>query len=63
LIAEGIIKSEETVIGILTGNLLKDPTATVDYHTGAWPDARFANVPALLEPTLAAVQQELEKRL
>jgi threonine synthase len=63
LIAEGIITSEETVIGILTGNLLKDPTATVDYHTGAWPDARFANMPVLLEPTLAAVQQELEKRL
>jgi threonine synthase len=39
LIANGVIKPAETVVGILTGNLLKDPTATVDYHTGAWPNA------------------------
>lgn len=63
LIAEGIIKPEETVIGILTGNLLKDPAATVDYHTGAWPKARFANTPVQLEPDITAVRKVIEKKL
>jgi len=61
LIEAGIIKPDETIVGILTGNLLKDPGATVDYHTGAWPQAQYANCPIKLEPTLSAVQTELEK--
>ncbi len=63
LVAEGIIKPEETVVSILTGNLLKDPTATVDYHTGQWPNARYANPPVQIEPTLAAVRSALERKL
>ncbi|MCB9099995.1 MAG: threonine synthase [Anaerolineales bacterium] len=63
LVDNGTIASDETVVGILTGNLLKDPTATVDYHTGNWPNAKLANRPIVLEPTLSAVQKEIEKRL
>lgn len=63
LIQASVIKPEETVVGILTGHLLKDPAATVDYHTGLWPEARFANMPVKVEPTLSAVQREIEKRL
>lgn len=63
LIGEGVIKPGETVIGILTGNLLKDPAATVDYHTGGWPNAQFANAPIQLEPTMSAVRHVLEKML
>ena len=63
LITEGVIKPEETVVGILTGNLLKDPDATVNYHTGAWPNAQLANAPMQLESNLTAVQKELEKSL
>jgi threonine synthase len=63
LIAEGVIKPEETVVGILTGNLLKDPAATVDYHTGNWPKAQFANAPIEIEASLAAVRNVLEQRL
>jgi threonine synthase len=33
LIAEGVISPEEQVVCILTGHQLKDPTATVAYHT------------------------------
>ncbi|HZZ73123.1 MAG TPA: threonine synthase [Pirellulales bacterium] len=33
LIAEGIINRDERVVCILTGHQLKDPTATVAYHT------------------------------
>ena len=63
LIADGVIKPAETVVGILTGNLLKDPTATVDYHTGAWPNAQFANKPIQLEADMAQVRRLLETRL
>ncbi len=63
LINEGIIKPEETVVGLLTGNLLKDPMATVDYHTGVWPEAQFANAPVQLEPSMSTVRRVIEKRL
>ena len=63
LVAEGIIHPEETVVGLLTGNLLKDPTNTVEYHTGAWPNAQFANAPLKVEASLPAVQKVIEKRL
>ena len=33
LVSEGIIGPEERVVCILTGHQLKDPTATVAYHT------------------------------
>jgi threonine synthase len=63
LIAEGVIMPQETIVGILTGNLLKDPAATVDYHTGVWPEAQFANPPVQLEPTMEAVRQVIEAKL
>ena len=30
---QGIIAASDTVACVLTGNILKDPTATVGYHT------------------------------
>ncbi|MCG3212006.1 MAG: hypothetical protein FOGNACKC_05653 [Anaerolineae bacterium] len=63
LVSAGVIKPDETVVSILTGHVLKDPTATVDYHTGQWPNAQFANAPVKVEANLAAVQQALEARL
>jgi len=32
-VAEGLIAPDQLVVGILTGHQLKDPTATVAYHT------------------------------
>jgi threonine synthase len=63
LIAQGIIQPHETMVGILTGNLLKDPDATVDYHTGGWPNAQFSNAPVQVEAGLAAVKKVIEARL
>ena len=63
LVAEGTIKPHETVVGILTGNVLKDPGTTVDYHTGGWPQAQYANAPVQVEGTLAAVAKVIEGRL
>ena len=34
LIAEGVINPNDRVVCILTGHQLKDPTATVAYHSG-----------------------------
>jgi len=34
LINEGVIEKDQTVVCILTGHVLKDPDATVKYHTG-----------------------------
>ena len=33
LVSEGVIGADERVVCILTGHQLKDPTATVAYHT------------------------------
>jgi threonine synthase len=34
LVQEGVIRSDERVVGVLTGHLLKDPDVVVGYHTG-----------------------------
>lgn len=34
LTASGVIDASDDVVAVLTGNLLKDPTYTIDYHTG-----------------------------
>ena len=33
LVASGMIGKSQSVIAVLTGNLLKDPSYTIDYHT------------------------------
>jgi threonine synthase len=63
LVAKGVIQPGQTVVSILTGNLLKDPGATVAYHTGDWPDARLANSPIKIEANLATVAKAIEKML
>lgn len=42
LAAEGVIKPDERVVCILTGHQLKDPTATVAYHTA--DEKQFAKI-------------------
>jgi len=63
LLAEGIIKPHEMVVGILTGNLMKDSANTVDYHTGAWPNAKYPNPPIKVEANLNAVREFIEQKL
>jgi len=50
LIASGEIKSNETVVGILTGNILKDPQVIVDYHFNR--KTVLANPPHDIEATI-----------
>ncbi len=60
LVAQGIIHPDETVVSILTGNLLKDPGATVAYHTGEWKNARLANAPVKVAADVDSVRRVIE---
>ena len=53
LVEEGEIEKDETVVGILTGHMLKDFKSVVDYHFD--PKNRFANTPLTVENNLEAI--------
>jgi len=68
----GFVKPEEIVVLVLTGNLLKDPDFTMDFHRGelfqgnALPVEssqlnRFRHPPIVLDATLENVLQALEQ--
>ena len=60
----GVIGPDEKVVGILTGNILKDPDAVVGYHQDTLMDhygirGTFANKPVVIPATLDAVRKAL----
>ncbi len=63
LVAAGVIEKSANVIAVLTGNLMKDPSYTVDYHTDALTfegqpiNGNFANRPV----TVAADKEEIKR--
>jgi threonine synthase len=60
---EGVIGADERVVCILTGHQLKDPNATVTYHTDAKPaagQAAFANRPTPVANDAAAIVRAIE---
>lgn len=71
LLAEQIISPTDNVVCILTGHELKDPNATVKYHTGidmkaaqdmaprCEPTGRFANRPVQVEDDLESIVKAL----
>jgi threonine synthase len=72
LLQQGFVKPEESVVLVLTGNLLKDPDYTMDFHRGALfngtPDEIAAAAlnplrrpPIVLDATLDAVLRTLEE--
>jgi len=71
LLLQGFVKREESVVLILTGNLLKDPDFTMDFHRGSLFQGAahenentqlkpFRHPPVVLEATLDAVIQALD---
>ncbi len=64
LVEAGVINPDATIVGILTGNILKDPDAVVGYHKDTLRDigieGRFANSPVSIKPTLEEVEKALE---
>jgi threonine synthase len=69
LVKQGFVKPDETVVLVLTGNLLKDPDFTIDFHRGEmFSDAQEAAVlgplrhpPIVLDASLDAVMRTLEQ--
>jgi threonine synthase len=59
LVEQGVIGADEFVVGILTGHMLKDIKAIVDYHFD--PKNRFANTPLTVEPDIRKVVELVEK--
>jgi threonine synthase len=65
LVSEGKIAPDATVVGILTGHVLKDTDAIVAYHLHDVDDAPRpgSNRPVRVEPTLAALERVLADAL
>jgi threonine synthase len=71
LVKQGFVKAEETVVLVLTGNLLKDPDFTIDFHRGdlfkgtrdegASSLEALRHPPIVLDATLDAVIRTLEQ--
>ncbi len=57
LIDAGVIRKNETVVGILTGNILKDPQSIVDYHITH--KGVHANPPADIDASIDEVKKYL----
>ena len=65
LLKENIIKSDDNVVVIFTGHMLKDSESTLSYHTGKIPgiDSRFAGKLYKLKPTINHLGKFIEKEL
>jgi threonine synthase len=61
LVDAGVIKPNETVVGILTGHILKDPDATIAYHESTLADiaAAYPNKLYQAEPSVEALSRIL----
>jgi len=60
LLQEGVIDKKEKVCAIITGNILKDPDATVNYHLGKLDiKGKYSNKPELIEANIDSVKQLL----
>ncbi len=56
----GVISSDDQVVCILTGNLLKDPDTTVNYHLEG-VSARYSNKPRVVEADLDKIEAVLNR--
>lgn len=65
LVAAGQIDPAAKVVGVLTGQLLKDADAVIGYHLGDLGGAGRPNVnrPVTIEPTLDALERTLDDAL
>ena len=68
LTGAGVIRSDEDVVAVLTGNVLKDPDYIYQYHTGRLKDPEgraiapsFANQPSVVPNDADAIARILEK--
>ena len=64
LVERGIIRRGDTVLGVLTGHVLKDPEATIAYHADQLPGLapQFRNEMLQVEDSLADIVRVLGER-
>lgn len=67
LVEQGVIDPDARVACVLTGHALKDPDATVGYHTGDYPEGKevdgprhFANLPIPVANDLDAIIEAIK---
>lgn len=65
LVQAGVIDPGDTVVGVLTGHVLKDADAVIDYHLGSLggPDRPNVNRPVTIDPTMDALERTLDDAL
>jgi threonine synthase len=58
LVREGVIGQQDHVVGVLTGNLMKDPDVVVGYHTDSLDGIRIqrANPPVVASANVDAIR-------
>ena len=61
LVEKGVIDPAESVVGILTGHVLKDPDATINYHRNTLPNlhATYPNHLFQAEPSIEEISRIL----
>ena len=62
LLDNGIINKEDSVACIITGHILKDPEATVNYHLEKLSGikSKFSNKPVVIEPNIEDVKRAIK---
>jgi threonine synthase len=58
LVREGVIRKGQSVVAVLTGHLLKDPGAVIEYHSRK---GGRRNPPVEIRPLLAEVERQLRR--
>jgi threonine synthase len=61
LARDGVIKSGERVVAILTGHVLKDPASVTHYHQERDPAPPHANRPIEIDPHLEEVERAMSR--
>jgi threonine synthase len=60
LVRRGVVQPSQRVVVVLTGHVLKDPGALLQYHRDTEPAPPGANRPVEIEPSLAEVERVLK---
>ena len=61
LVRTGVVKPAQRVVAVLTGHVLKDPGALLQYHRETEPAPPGANRPIEIEPKLARSRRVLKR--
>jgi threonine synthase len=62
LVDVGLVKRDDLVLAVLTGHMLKDPDATIGYHSSSLKGlvSPRANAPVTIDPTVEAFEKVIE---